>query len=127
MSDQTIPIEAKRLIDIKIFGITVIFYAVLQTSLQYVNEFHVNDLRDQNDLMQPKNFPAFSVVIANIFNGVNGGLALSTAIVSGQLIHTQWMGDGYNRQGRFVRYFFISIVLESLATSGKLVELYMKR
>lgn len=78
-----------------------------------VNEFYVDDLRDQNGLTQPSNFPAISLVIANIFNGVNGGLSLATVIFTGRLIRTTWA-----QTSRFAYYFFISTVIEALVTSG---------
>lgn len=78
-----------------------------------VNEFYVDDLRDKNGLTQPSNFPAISQVIANIFNGVNGGLSLGTAIFAGQLIRKT-----FNQTNRFGYYFFISTVVEAMVTSG---------
>jgi hypothetical protein len=98
----------------------MIFYCILQTTLQYVNEFYIDDLRDKNGLEQPVNFPAVSQIIANVFNGVNGGLALSTTIFSGHLIRSQWKSAGHDIQGRAVIYFFVSIVIESIVTSGKI-------
>ena len=78
-----------------------------------VSEFYVDDLRDKNGLTQPSNFPAISTVMANIFNGVNGGLSLGTAIFAGSLIH-----NTYNQTNRFAYYFFISTVIEAVVTSG---------
>lgn len=80
-----------------------------------VNEFYVDDLRDKNGLTQPSNFPAISLVIANIFNGVNGGLSLSTAILAGKLIR-----NTYNEMSRSGYYFFVSTVIEAVITSGVL-------
>ncbi len=77
-----------------------------------MNEFYVDDLRDANGLTQPSNFPAISQVIANIFNGVNGGLSLGTAIFAGSLIRNTYQTN------RFAYYFFISTVIEALVTSG---------
>ena len=78
-----------------------------------LNEFYVDDLRDENGLKQPTNFPVISIVIANVFNGINGGLSLGTAIFSGRLIR-----DTYKQTTRFAYYFFISTVIEALVTSG---------
>ena len=78
-----------------------------------VNKFYVDNLRDQNRLTQPSNFPAISQVIANIFNGVNGGLSLATVIFTGRLIRMTWA-----QTSRFAYYFFISTVIEALVTSG---------
>jgi len=78
-----------------------------------VSEFYVDDLRDENGLTQPSNFPAISRVIANVFNGVNGGLSLGTSIFAGRLIHKT-----YKQTSRFAFYFFISTVIEALVTSG---------
>ena len=78
-----------------------------------VNKFYVDNLRDQNRLTQPSNFPAISQVIANTFNGVNGGLSLATVIFTGRLIRMTWA-----QTSRFAYYFFISTVIEALVTSG---------
>jgi len=115
------PVDKKRLQDIQILGMTMIFYNLLQITLQYVNEFHVDDLRDANGLKQPTNFPAISLVIANIFNGVNGGLALSTAMFSGKMIRRVWNSgscDNENNSEKFLPWFFVSILVEALVTSG---------
>ena len=77
----------------QILGFAMIFYNLLQTALQYVNEFHVDDLRDRHGLTQPTDFPAVSLVIANVFNGINGGLALGTALVAGRLVADTWAAE----------------------------------
>ena len=91
----------------------MIFYSILQMALQYLNEFHVDDLRDANGLSQPSNFPAISLVVANVFNGVNGGLAFSTAVFAGRMMHSVWSG-----KRAVAYYFFVSTATEALVTSG---------
>ncbi len=79
-----------------------------------MNEFYVDDLRDANGLTQPSNFPAISLVIANIFNGVNAGLVVGTIHFAGNLIRKVW-SDGGERRAYF---FFVSIAIEAIVTSG---------
>lgn len=109
-------LDRKRLADVRILGGTVIFYSVLQTAMQYVGEFYADDLREASGLEHPRNFPAVSVVIANVFNGVNGGLALATAVVAGPLIRRAWSGD--DGSSKCARWFFKSFCAEALVTSG---------
>lgn len=52
-------------------------------------------------------------MIANIFNGVNGGLSAGTVIFAGRLVYNTWADTN-----RVAYYFFASIVVEALVTSG---------
>ena len=83
--------------------------------MQYAMEFYLYDLREANGLTRPSNFPAISVVVANIFNGVNGGLALGTTIFARKLICSAW-----ENETRAVFPYFVSIVIEAVVTSGVL-------
>ena len=55
--------------------------------------------------------PAIISVIAAIFNGTNGGLALATGYFCGNLICTTW-------HSKVVKAFFVSIWFEAVVTAG---------
>lgn len=105
-----------RLLDIKIIGTTVVFYSMLQLVLSYVYEFYADEKREESGLPTAMNFPVVSIVIANVFNGVSGGMAMATWIFSYNFLK-QNLGPrgGY---GNCVSKFLVSSFLESLITSG---------
>ena len=76
--------------DIKTLGGMLIFLNFLQTFLSYVNEFYADRMREENGIKDPKDMPMITLVLGNIFNGLSGGLAISTALVAGGLMHAQW-------------------------------------
>jgi len=55
--------------------------------------------------------PAIVHVLAAIFNGINGGLALATGYFCGNLICTTW-------HSKVVKAFFVSIWFEAVVTAG---------
>lgn len=107
----SVSIDTVRLQDIHILGGTMIFYSILQMLGQYFYEFHVDNLQAQNGLAAPMNFPAIVHVLAAVFNGINGGLALATGYFCGNLICTTW-------HSKVVKAFFVSIWFEAVVTAG---------
>lgn len=105
-----------RLLDIKIIGTTVVFYSALQVVLSYVYEFYADEQREKSGLPTAMNFPVVSIVVANVFNGVSGGMALATWIFSWRFLNLN-LGtrEGY---GKYISHFLVSSFLESLITSG---------
>lgn len=114
--DSSIDADTVRMVDIKTLGLMMIFMNILNTSLTYASEFYLDDVREENGLEDPTDFPLITLVVANIFNGVSGGLALATAVFSGRLVRQVW-GP---RLAAPSFCFFVSILLESLVTSGVL-------
>ena len=115
--DTTVSWEQAKLIDVKIIGGTVIFYSVLQMILSYVAEFYADDQRDKYGLPAVMDFPIITVVMANVFNGISGGLALMTVIYAWKLITSQ-LGNHHDGYSQWISSFLSSIVFESIVTSG---------
>jgi len=88
--------------------------------LSYVNEFYADEQREKNGLLNVVDFPVITIVAANIFNGISGGLALSTLFYSWDTIRKVWATRTIHKSLVDVHSFFISIVFESLVTSGVL-------
>lgn len=88
--------------------------------LSYVNEFYADEQREKNGLPNVVDFPVVTIVVANIFNGISGGLALSTLFYSWDTICKVWATRTIHMSIVDVHSFFISIVFESLVTSGVL-------
>ena len=109
--------------DIKTLGGMLIFLNFLQTFLSYVNEFYADRMREENGIKDPKDMPMITLVLGNIFNGLSGGLAISTALVAGGLMHAQWWrksGNGSVGNTRCAFALFVSVVFEAVVTSGVL-------
>lgn len=84
--------------------------------LSYIYEFYADEQREKSGLPTPTNFAVVTIVVANVFNGVSGGMALATWIFSWRFL-TLNLGtrEGY---GKHISHFLVSSFLESLITSG---------
>ena len=97
--------------------ITLISLNILQTVHSFIIEFHVDDLLDAvYGQDRPRDIPILPIVMANIFNGLSAGIALSTFFCARFIILSQWSGAW---QMRCAKYYMLSNIVEAVVTAGE--------